>query len=197
MTGQPHDERVDFDPTSGRLTAVLVLVLGTAAVVVAIAFPDGYPPAVGTGGVLAVVLAWASVVRPRVWLEGSWLALQGMFSTVRLPLAGIQSLVVQQLLVATVDDKKYASSGVGRSRYRAMRRPRTTRDLTMTAVPGEGWQPDQGADYADFVEERILEAVRTARRDGAVDTEVRREPAWLPIVLVPAATLLFVASLWL
>lgn len=196
MTGRPDDQRVEFDPTSGRVTAVLTLVLGTAAVVVAIAFPEGYPPAVGTGGILAIVLAWASVVRPRVWLEGPWLALQGMFSTVRLPLTGIQSVVVQQLLVATVDDKKYASSGVGRSRSRAMRRPRTTRDLTMTAVPGEGWQPDEGADYADFVEERILEAVRAARRDGAVDTEVRREPAWLPIVLVPAATALFVASLW-
>jgi hypothetical protein len=66
----------------------------------------------------------------------------------------------------------------------------------MTAVPGEGWQPDEGADYADFVEERILEAARTARRDGQPDAAVRREPAWLPIALVPAATLLFVASFW-
>lgn len=196
VAGQPDDQRVEFAPTSGRVTAVLTLVLGTAAVLLAIVSPDGYPPAVGTGGVLAMVLAWASVVRPRVWLEGPWLVLQGMFSTVRLPLAGIQSVVVQQLLVATVDDKKYASSGVGRSRSRAMRRPRTTRDLTMTAVPGEGWQPDEGADYADFVEERILEAVRTARRDELPDTGTRREPAWLPIVLVPAATLLFVASFW-
>lgn len=189
-------ESVEFDPTSGRVTAVLVLVLGTAAVLVAIVFPDGYPPAVGTGGVLAIVLAWASVVRPRVRLEGPALVLQGMFSTVRLPLVGIQSVVVQQLLVATVEDKKYSSAGVGRSRARAMRRPRTTRDLTMTPVPGEGWQPDEGADYADYVEERILEAVREARRDGLTDPGVRREPAWLPIVLVPAATLLFVASLW-
>lgn len=179
-------ERVDFAPTSGRLTAVVTMALGTAAVVVAVVFPDGYPPAVGTGGVLAVVLAWACAVRPRVWLEGPWLALQGMFSTVWLPLAGIESVVVQQLLVAKVDDQKYASSGVGRSRFRAMRRPRTAR---------EGWTPDEGADYADFVEQRILEAIRAARRDGLPNDGVRREPAWLPIVLVPAATVLFVVSL--
>ena len=196
MTPQPDHQRVTFDPTSGRVTAVLTVVLGLAAVVVTLVFPEGYPPAVATGGVLAIVLAWAAALRPRVWLEGPWLALRGMFSTVHLPLARLDSVVVQQLLVATVDDRKYASSGVGRSRSRAMRRPRTTRDLTMTAVPGEGWQPDEGADYADFVEERILEAARTARRDGQPDTGVRREPAWLPIVLVPAATLLFVASFW-
>lgn len=196
MTPQPDHQRVTFDPTSGRVTAVLTVVLGLAAVVVTLVFPEGYPPAVATGGVLAIVLAWAAALRPRVWLEGPWLALRGMFSTVHLPLARLDSVVVQQLLVATVDDRKYASSGVGRSRSRAMRRPRTTRDLTMTAVPGEGWQPDEGADYADFVEERILEAARTARRDGQADAAVRREPAWLPIVLVPAATLLFVASFW-
>lgn len=197
MTPQPDHQRVTFDPTSGRVTAVLTVVLGLAAVVVTLVFPEGYPPAVATGGVLAIVLAWAAALRPRVWLDGPWLALRGMFSTVHLPLARLDSVVVQQLLVATVDDKRYASSGVGRSRSRAMRRPRTTRDLTMTAVPGEGWQPDEGADYADFVEERILEAARTARRDGQPETGVRREPAWLPIVLVPASTALFVASLWL
>lgn len=196
MTPQPDHQRVTFDPTSGRVTAVLTVVLGVAAIVVTLVFPDGYPPAVATGGVLAIVLAWTAALRPRVWLDGPWLALRGMFSTVHLPLARLDSVVVQQLLVATVDDRKYASSGVGRSRSRAMRRPRTTRDLTMTAVPGEGWQPDEGADYADFVEERILEAARTARRDGQPATAVRREPAWLPIALVPAATLLFVASFW-
>jgi hypothetical protein len=196
VTPQPDHQRVTFDPTSGRVTAVLTVVLGLAAVVVTLVFPEGYPPAVATGGVLAIVLAWAAALRPRVWLDGPWLALRGMFSTVHLPLARLDSVVVQQLLVATVDDKRYASSGVGRSRSRAMRRPRTTRDLTMTAVPGEGWQPDEGADYADFVEERILEAARTARRDGQPDAAVRREPAWLPIALVPAATLLFVASFW-
>lgn len=192
-------ERVDFAPTSGRVTAVLTVVLGVAAVLVAVAVPDGYPPAVGTGGILAIVLAWAAAVRPRVWLEGPWLVLRGMFTSVHLPLAEVQSVVVQQVLVATVADKRYANPAVGRTRFRAMRRPRTTRDLTMTSVPGEGWQPDEGADYADFVEERIQEAVRAARLapgDGA-DSVVRREPAWAPIVLVPAATLLFVASIWL
>ena len=127
--------------------------------VLAVAVPEGYPPPVATGGLLAIALAWVTALRPRVWLEEGWLALRGSFSTVRLPLAGIQSVVVQQVLVATVDDKRYANPSVGRTRFRAMRRARTTRDLTMTAVPGEGWQPDQGADYADFVEERIQEAV--------------------------------------
>lgn len=192
-------ERVEFDPTSGRATAVLTVVLGVAAVLVAVAFPDGYPPAVGTGGILAIVLAWAAALRPRVWLEGPSLVLRGMFTSVHLPLAAVQSVVVQQVLVATVADKRYANPAVGRSRFRAMGRPRTTRDLTMTAVPGEGWQPDQGADYADFVEERIQEAVRAARvaPGKGADCVVRREPAWVPIALVPAATLLFVSSIWL
>lgn len=189
------DERVEFAPTSGRVTGVLTLVLGAAAVVVTLVSPEGYPPPVAAGGLLACALGWAAVLRPRVWLEDGELVLRGMLSTVRLPLAGVQSIVVQQVLVATVDDKRYANPGVGRSRFRAMRRPRTTRDLAMTATPGEGWTPDAGADYADYVEERIREAVRAARRDGH-DSGVRRERAWPEIVSVSVASLLFVVSFW-
>jgi hypothetical protein len=185
-----------FDSTSGRVMAVLTALLGGLAVVAALV-SDAYPTAVGAAGLLAVVLAWPAMLRPRVRLDDGFLVLRGMFSTVHLPLAALQSVVVQQVLVATVDDKRYANPGVGRSRFRAMRKPRSTRDLTMTAVPGEGWTPDEGADYADFVEDRIREAAKAARRAGDAPTGVRRDWAWLEIALVAGCVLLLVVTLWL
>ena len=67
------------------------------------------------------------MLRPRVWLEGHRLVLRGMLSTLHLPLARLQSVVVQQVLVATVDDKRHANPGVGRGSVRcASRAPRAT-----------------------------------------------------------------------
>lgn len=194
MDHDPHEESLEFAPTSGRVMGVLTVLLGVVAVVVTVAFPGDYPVPVATGGLLVGVLAWAAMLRPRVRLDGAWLVLRGMVSTLRLPLAGLQSVVVQQVLVATVDDKRYANPGVGRSRFRAMRRPRSTRDLTMTPVPGEGWTPDEGADYADFVEDRIREAARVARGVPDAPSGVRREWAWPEIALVLGSLLLFVVS---
>ena len=196
MEHDPHGERLDFAPTSGRVMGVLTAAIGAVAVILTLAFPGDYPAPVATGGLLAVALAWSAMLRPRVWLEGHWLVLRGMLSTLHLPLAGLQSIVVQQVLVATVDDKRHANPGVGRSRFRAMRKPRSTRDLTMTPVPGEGWTADDGADYADFVEDRIREAAKAAQRVPDAPSGVRREWAWREVGLVVGSSLLFVVSFW-
>ncbi len=196
MEHDPHGERLDFAPTSGRFMGALTAALGAVGVLVTLGFPGDYPPQVATGGLLAIALAWSAMLRPRVWLEGHRLVLRGMLSTLHLPLARLQSVVVQQVLVATVDDKRHANPGVGRSRFRAMRRPRSTRDLTMTPVPGEGWTSDEGADYADFVEDRIREAARVARGVPDAPSDVRREWAWPEVGLVVGTSLLFVVSFW-
>ena len=196
MEHDPYGERLDFDPTSGRFMGALTAVLGAGGVLVTLAFPGDYPPQVATGGLLAIALAWTAMLRPRVWLEGHRLVLRGMLSTLHLPLARLQSVVVQQVLVATVDDKRHANPGVGRSRFRAMRKPRSTRDLTMTPVPGEGWTPDEGADYADFVEDRIREAAKASQRVPDAPSDVRREWAWPEVGLVVGSGLLFVVSFW-
>ena len=77
-----------------------------------------------------------------------------------------------------------------------MRKPRSTRDLTMTPVPGEGWTPDEGADYADFVEDRIRDAAKVAQRTPDAPSDVRREWAWPEVGLVVGTGLLFVVSFW-
>ena len=180
MEHDPHGERLDFAPTSGRFMGALTAALGAVGVLVTLAFPGDYPPQVATGGLLAIALAWSAMLRPRVWLEGHRLVLRGMLSTLHLPLARLQSVVVQQVLVATVDDKRHANPGVGRSRFRAMRKPRSTRDLTMTAVPGEGWTP----------------AAKAAQRVPDAPSDVRREWAWPEVGLVVGTSLLFVVSFW-
>ena len=66
----------------------------------------------------------------------------------------------------------------------------------MTAVPGEGWTPDEGADYADFVEDRIRDAAKAAQRVPDAPSDVRREWAWPEVGLVVGTSLLFVVSFW-
>lgn len=205
---QPSGEVVRFAPTSGRLSGVVALVLSLAAVLVTLVAPETYPWPVLCGGLLFASLAWAAMLKPRVWAEpaSGTLVLRNMFETVRIPLAALETVVVQQLFVVVLAERRFTSSAVGRSRFRAMRRPRSTRELAMSPVPGEGWQPDAGADYADYVEEKVAELARDARRDARVEHRspeqaalaagVQRQPAWLEIGLVAATLALFVASLW-
>jgi hypothetical protein len=197
MQQQPVER---FDPTSGRVTAVLVLVLAGVVVVAGTVDAGSVPLPVLAGAVLAAVLAWASMLRPALWATTEHLVMRNMLETVHVPLAAIEQLAVRQVLALKAGEKRYVSTVVGRPLRKAMRTGRSGR------APVEDTTPAPGLPYADFVEHRLHQLMEEARTAAGVDSlsdeqlalaaDVRREPAWVPIGLTVVSAVAFVASLF-
>jgi hypothetical protein len=197
MQQQPVER---FDPTSGRVTAVLVLVLAGVVVVAGTVDAGSVPPPVLAGAVLAAVLAWASMLRPALWATTEHLVMRNMLETVHVPLAAVEQLAVRQVLALKVGEKRYVSTVVGRPLRKAMRTGRSGK------APVEEATPAPGLPYADFVEQRLHQLMAEARTAAGVESlsdeqlalaaDVRREPAWVPIGLTVVSAVAFVASLF-
>lgn len=187
-----------FHPTSGRVTAVLVLVLAGVVVVAGVVDAGSVPAPVIAAAVLAAVLAWASMLRPALWATRDHLVMRNMLETVHVPLAAVEQVAVRQVLAVRVGDKRYVSTVVGRPLRKVIRTPRASGAPTDDA-------PGPELPYADFVEQRLhtlMEAARTAAgvrslsdEQLALARDVRREPAWVPIALATAAAAALVATL--
>jgi len=161
-----------FAVTSGRVTGFLGLVAGALVGVVSVV--DRTAAGVVVGLFLAL-LSWVVLMRPRVGTRGSDLLLRGMVSTVVIPLASIESLVVRQVLSVGIGGRRYVSGAVGH----AMRDLRRSRRAVDTIALGTGPDAPPAQDkYADQVGEMITERSRAARRDGAPTGPARREWAW-------------------
>jgi hypothetical protein len=188
-----------FHPTSGRVSAVLVLLLAGVVVVVGVADPGSVAAPVIAGAVLAAVLAWATMLRPALMATRDELVMRNMLETVHVPLAAVEQLAVRQVLAVRVGERRYVSTVVGRPWRKVARSPRAGGDST-------GGKDGEKA-YADFVEERLHHLMKEAREAAGVRSlsdeqlaladDVRREPAWLPIVLASVAAAVFVVTLFL
>ena len=197
MQQQPVER---FDPTSGRVTAVLVLVLAGVVLVAGTVDVGSVPLPVLAGAVLAAVLAWASMLRPALWATTEHLVMRNMLETIHVPLAAIEQLAVRQVLALKAGEKRYVSTVVGRPLRKAMRTGRSGR------APVEDSAPAPGLPYADFVEQRLHQLMEEARTAAGVESlsdeqlalaaDVRREPAWVPIGLTVLSAAAFVASLF-
>lgn len=169
--------------TIGLVVAAVVLLLG----VVGSGAP--YPPAAYPICGLVALALWAVLIRPGVAVEeGERLVLRNPLSTVRIPLAAIEHLVIRQWVAVRVADAKYSCAGVGRSHRQGLRDDQAG-DVT-------------GADiarlsYAGVVERRLLRLAEDARaRQGialhsedqeALAADVRRD--WARPEIATAAVL--------
>ncbi|MEN8704909.1 MAG: hypothetical protein ABF306_02120 [Nocardioides marinisabuli] len=203
------DEYVEvFKPTSGRFLGVVGLLV--CAGVVAIGLLDRDSGIGVTSIALAVlvgVLVHGSMLKPVVRATDDELEMVNLFETVRLPLAGVETVAVRQVLAVLVGDKRYVSPAVGRTFRQALRKPRSTRELAMTPVPGEGLVAEEGMNYADFVEDRLRELAAQARsrhrvklgssEQAALAAQVVRRPALVQIGLTVLAGAVVVLSLLL
>ena len=183
----------DFSPSGGRISGVLGLIISVAVVVLGASELDrGFPPALLWAALFAAVLFWAAMLRPRVRVTGSELRMRNMVSTIWVPLAAIEQIMVRQVLSVRVGDRRYVSSAVGKSWRQAMKadRPR---------------EPLEDAPYPVFVEERLRQLAEDARsKQGirlmsdeqlALAEGVRRKWAWLEIVLLAFTAVGFVVAL--
>jgi hypothetical protein len=210
----PEDGLEHFAPTGGRVMGVLGLVMAAAFVGLWALNPDDVPAAVAAAALVGGVLVWASLLRPRVSVSRETLHLRNMLDTVRVPLAAIDELVVRQVLMVRVGDKKFVSPAVGRKLRKVLRAPRpgqiflpTLPDRMDDALgpPDASERVPTTVDYVDHVEGRLRERVTEARtRHGvraysdeaeALARDVRRDPAWLEIAALGVAVLLLVVTL--
>lgn len=184
-----------FPPSSGRWTGGLGIVLALAVAGVAVTeIGTGWGRATLVGALLAAVVLYAAMLRPRVSLTQDALVLRGMTDTVHLPLVSIEELVVRQLLVVRAGDRRFTNSGLGRS-WRTLAR-------TPAARSGERIEIHDGIAPVDFAEERIRQALDDARRVSGVKPwrdqpdetlpPVRRERAWWLVALMGVLAVLFV-----
>lgn len=192
-----------FRPTSGRITGVLAVLVAAVVAGLGVAYLDeGFPLWVVAAAVLVGVVAWASMLRPALWVrDGEVLVMRNMLETVQLRLAAVEELALRQVLALRVADRRWVSTVVGRS---------WRKTITSGRRPGPssagGGAPVTTA-YPDFVEDRLRRLVEDARdsagvRPGspeqlALPDAVRREPAWLPIALMLLAVLGLVVTLLL
>lgn len=183
----------DFGPSSGRITGVLGVAICVGIVVLGVAeSARGFPPAVVWAALFGGVLFWAALLRPRVRVTESELRLRNMLTTISVPLAAIEQIVVRQVLSVRAGERRYVSSAIGKSWRQLLKSGRGT---------------DAGADapYPDFVEGRLHKLAEDARiREGIGQLSdeqleraeaVRREWAWPEIVLLGFTGLGFVVAL--
>jgi hypothetical protein len=156
------------------------------------------PLVVPAVAVLVGVLLWTSTLRPRMLVEGRELVLRNMLTTVRLPLATVEEIVVQQVVAVRAGGRRFRCAGAGRTLRTVVKGAGMPRRLGGTEV-------ERGMDYGDYIETRVRQLVNDDRdRRGissAYDPEVeqlsshiRRQWAWPEVAAVAIAVLLVVLA---
>lgn len=203
-----NDDELRFKPTGGTFMGWLTVAVALLVVGSAVLDPGSVPVETAAGVVLFAVVSWAAMVWPRLSVNAHDLVMRNMVTTVRVPLATIEEIVVRQVLAVRAGGKRYVSAAVGRSRRKtsASDRFRPPRRVGLSTLDRLSQDADTTLDYADFVEQEIRNRVEQARAlratpiggdDEQLATGVRRELAWLPIGLLTAATVGLVLAILL
>lgn len=182
-----------LQPTSGRVTGALAVLLAASIALFGL-LEGAVPSGVAAGAALAGILAWAAMLRPALWVTRSDLVMRNMVATTSIPLAAIEELAVRQVLAVSAGDRRYVSPVVGRPLRRLVRPVKGATAEKVAEMP-----------YADYVEDLLRRRADEARtvagvRRGspeqlALAAGVRREPAWLPIVLIGGGIVAVVVTL--
>ena len=169
MTGTDDgDTRVEkFAPNGGTAMAILGGLVALGFIVAWVVDMDGVPLWVPAVALLVGVVLYTSTVRPRVRVQGRELVLRNMLSTVRLPLAAIEEVAVQQVMAVRAGGKRYVCAGVGRSMRQAMKGSAMQKAREQAGgLRGEiakAQVRESGMNYADFVEIRVRELINEDR----------------------------------
>jgi hypothetical protein len=192
----PDDVVETFRPTSGRIMGVLAIAFVVTLLVTA-AWPgdQGIASYVVWGVLFAGTLAWAAMLRPRLWATASDLVLRNMVTTTYVPLAAIDDVVVRQVLAVRAGDSRYVSPVVGR-KLRDLGPLKDKDGTTPATMP-----------YPLFVADRIHHLCERARAQEGIEmmsdeqlaraADVRREWAYPEILAILVTGLGFVASVLL
>jgi len=189
-----------FKPSGGSLIAYLsIAAFGAFSVLAVASGPSLFALRVVLGMGLLILLTWTTLLRPRADATPETLRLRNLLSDHHVPLARVDEVMVGQMLLVWVGQDRYACVGIGRPvRQRAGRRPMAVLGAEQADRMGMGEAGESGAavNYADFVENRISDLARSARRDFRTPSPgVRRVWAWPEIIAIVVVGVGFVVSL--
>ncbi len=194
-----------FKPTGGvAIGYISLVVLGACVALAVVTEPNIFGIRVVLVLLLLMMLAWVALLRPRAEATATTLRLRNLFSEHHVPLAHIDAVAVRQMLVVWIGEDRYTCVGIGRSARQLMGNKRKRGPMAVLGIEqtddrmaiGQTAEIGDGADYATFVETRIEDLARTAKRDlGEQSPEVRREWARPEIVGLAGLSVAFVASL--
>ena len=205
----PDDVAVEkFARNGGTFVAVLGGLAILGFLVAWVLDPGGVPLWVPSGALFAGVVLYGSTVRPRVLVEGGELVLHNMFSTVHIPLATVEEVVVQQVLAVRAGERRFVCAGAGRTLRAVMRGSAVQRARGQaTAMTGElGYDIQRGMDYADYIESRLRQMIRDDRQKRGITSvfspaaeelraRIRRVWAWPEIAALVATTVFLLVAL--
>ncbi len=204
------DSQVEkFAPNGGTVISVVAGVVAAAFLVAWVVDTDEVPLWVPAVALLGAYVVYLSTVRPRVRVEKRELVLRNMLSTVRLPLAAVEEVAVQQVMAVRAGGKRYVCAGVGRTMRQAMKGSAMQKAREQAGgLRGEiakAQVREQGMNYADFVEIRVQELINEDRMRRGIArfspeadelaTQVRRTWAKPEIAVLVAAVAFFVVGL--
>ena len=162
-----------FGPNNGRFLGWLALIVGivTLGLLVAdgVEADDAAPAAIVS---LAMVLAWAMLLRPALRFEGDDLVLRQAFSDVVVPLSVVEFASIRLFMVISTPERTLRSTAFSRTRRQLVKR-----DAGKIAV-------NPHKDYTDLVEQQINHLAEDARARRAPAGPITRTPAWVELVLV-------------
>jgi hypothetical protein len=205
-TGQDRVQVEKFARNGGSVIAVVGGVVVVGFLVGWAVDIDDVPLWVPAAALLVGVFLWASTVRPQVRVEGPELVLRNMLSTVRVPLATIEEIAVQQVLAVRAGERRFLCAGAGRSLRAVMRGTPIQKARTHAAMlTGEVAEIERGIDYGDYIETRIRQLVRDDRSRRGISSafspeaqqlrsHIRREWAWPEIAALAVAALFLVVA---
>jgi hypothetical protein len=114
-----------YGPTSGAVTGVLgLLICGAVAVLAALEGTGVVRVRLVVGALLAALLIWAYLLRPRVVLDeaAGTVLLRNAFLDHRVALVAIRDVRIRAVTVVTTDDGRFTGIGVGRTLRKKVRR---------------------------------------------------------------------------
>ena len=168
-----------------------LLAIGAAVAVAVVDAVTGWNPATTAGALLFVLVAYAAFIRTKVGVSKGDFVLAHLYSTVRFPMAALESVSIGRTLGAYAGGRTFVSGAVGRS----------MRD----AVKGAKREHNPLSNQADFIEERLNALGQDARdrrrikRDSdeqfALAEDVRRTWDWPLIAVTAVVAVVFVALL--
>lgn len=186
--------------TSGLLGGIVGLLAATGLVGFAVVDWSGdVGPQTLCAAVFVAALSWSVLLRPRVGLvpadRPSRLRMRGMVSTLDLPLVGIGSPAVRQMLVVPFGEGRFLSASIGASRRRLRQAERgpdrqRRRGLAALIAAETTERPRHHVDVADLVVDRISRAADEARRLRDPEGPPARRWAWPEIVVLAGSLVL-------
>ncbi|MBB3087330.1 hypothetical protein [Nocardioides albus] len=168
-----------------------LLSIGGAVAVIVIDAVTGWHPETTAGGLLFALVAYAAFIRTKVGVSEGDFVLYHLYSTVRFPLAALESVSVGRTLGAYSGGRTHVSGAVGRP----MRE----------AVKGGKRDHKPLSNQSDFIEDRLNSLAQDARerrgikRDSdeqfALAEDVRRSWDWPLIAITAVVAVAFVVLL--